>query len=222
MKFLSVAVTLLALTAPSTADIARDAAVCADDSASPDRVIAACSGVIGAPDVAIDIKFKAYVRRADAYFAGKGDYEHAVADASEAIKLKPESAPAHAIRGGMHLSYNEFPKAIVDFSEAIRLDPSDANFFGSRGYAYAQSGDSEKAIADYSELLRLRPADANAYYDRGGAYEKREDFDKARSDYEQAIRLQRDYAGEFPDSCFGMNDKGERGLKNWPACEPSE
>jgi tetratricopeptide (TPR) repeat protein len=91
--------------------------------------------------------------------------------------------------------------------------------YAQRAYAYTQIGDAEKAIADYSEVLTRQP-DANTHYDRGGAYEKKGDFDKARADYEQAIRLQRDYAGEFPDSCFGMNDKGERGLKNWPACEP--
>ncbi len=223
MKWFAVAIAaLLALTGPSSADVARDAAVCADESVSPDRTIDACSGVIADPAISPDIRFRAYSNRARAYFTGKGDYDRAVADASEAIKLKPGEAPARAMRGGMHLAYNEYQKAIADFDEALRLNPAEADFYGSRAYAYAQSGDTDKAIADYSELLRLRPTDANAFYDRGGAYEKKEAFDLARADYEQAIKLQRDYAGEFPDSCFGMTAQGERGLKNWPACEPSE
>ena len=213
---------LVSLAVPASADVARDAVTCADEKASVERVIDACSGVIADPAVAPDIRFKALTRRADAYFNGKGDYDHALADASEAVKLLPDNASGYALRGGLYLAYNEFQKAIADFGDAIRLSPNDVSAYAARANAYAQTGAVDKAIADYSEVLRLKPDDANAYYDRGGAYEKKEDYDHARADFEQAIRLQRDYAGEFPDTCFGMSAKGERGLKNWPACEATD
>jgi Flp pilus assembly protein TadD len=215
-------VALGALGAPSSADVARDATVCSDERASADRVISACSGVIADPAVAPMIKYVAFKRRADAYFSAKGDYDRAVADATEAIKLNAADPAVFAMRGGFHLAYNEFDKAIADFAEAIKLDPDDAAVLSGRAYAYVQLGKTDEAITDYSEVVRLKPDDANVRYDRGGAYEKKEAFDLARADYEAAIRLQRDYAGEFPDTCFGMNDKGERGLKNWPRCESSD
>lgn len=204
--------------APS-ADPARDAAVCADLSAATERRFDACSGLIADVTLAPDVRFEAFLRRAAVYFMEKGDYDRAIADTSEAIKLKPADARGHAARGNYRNAYNEYDKAIVDLSEAIRLAPDLVNAYAQRAYAYVQLGETDKAIADYSEVIARQPGDANTHYDRGGAYEKKGDYDNARADFEQAIRLQRDYAGEFPDTCFGTNASGERGLKNWPACE---
>lgn len=215
----SLVVVLAAAVSPLKADVARDATTCSDEKASLERVIDSCTGVIDSAEVQPAIKFAAYVRRAGALFEHKGELERAVADLGEALKLKPDDAGTLVMRGTLYLANNEFEKAIADFSEALKIAPDNADALGSRANAYVQTGEGDKAIADYSEVIRLKPADASAFYDRGGAFEKKEDFDKARADYEQAIKLQRDYAGEFPNTCFGMNDKGEPGLKNWPGCE---
>ncbi len=210
----------VAVPAPApSADPARDTVLCSDLEAALDRRFDACNGVIADPTLPIDVRFEAYLRRAAIYFMEKGDFDKAIADAGEAIKLKPDDARGHAARGGFETAYNQFEKAITDLSEAIRLAPDFVGGFAQRAYAYVQTGQTDKAIADYDEVLRLQPGDANTYYDRGGAFEKKGEFDKARADFEQAIKLQRDYAGEFPDTCFGTTEKGERGLKNWPACE---
>ena len=209
------------MAAPSGSDVARDATICSDEKASPERVIDACGGVIADQTVAPMIKYVAYKRRAEALFSAKGDYERAVADAGEAIKLNAADPAIFALRGSFYLAYNEFEKAVSDFGAAIALDPDNLPSLASRAYAYVQLGKTDAAIADYTEVIRLKPDDANAHYDRGGAYEKKEDFDHARADYEDAIKLQRDYAGEFPDNCFGMTAAGVRGLKNWPGCEAS-
>lgn len=218
-KVVAAALVFALAAGPVRADLARDAADCANDALSADRIIEACTTVVQSTEPSADVRFNAFARRAAAYFTAKGDYERAVADASEAIKLKPEFAAAYAVRGGFHLAFNEFEKAIADFDEAIKRDPSDAATLASRAYAYVQLGQDAKAVADYSEVIRLMPGDANAYYDRGGTYEKLKEFDKARADYEQAIKLQRDYAGEFPDTCFASTAGGERTLAKWPACE---
>jgi tetratricopeptide (TPR) repeat protein len=216
---LATALVLSALASAPSADPARDASLCADLSAATDRRFDACSGLIANATLPVEVRYEAYLRRAAVFFMEKGDYDRAIADAAEAIKLKPDDARAHAARGNYRNAYNEYDKAIVDLSEAIRLDPNLVNAYAQRAYAYVQLGDSDKAIADYTEVLTRQPGDANTHYDRGGAYEKKGDYDNARADFEQAIRLQRDYAGEFPDTCFGTNASGERGLKNWPACE---
>ncbi len=221
MKVFAVATALmLSVTAPaSSPDVARDAVLCGDLNATADRRFDACSTVIADATLAPDIRFEAYLRRAAIYFTEKSDFDRAIADAGEAIKLKPADPRGYAARGGFEAAYNTFDKAIADLSEAIRLEPGLVGAYAQRAYAYVQTGETDKAIADYTEVLTLQPGDANAYYDRGGAYEKKGDYDKARADFEQAIRLQRDYAGEFPDTCFGTSAGGERGLKNWPACE---
>jgi len=221
MKVLSLATALVlsALAPAPSADPARDAVLCADLSVETGRRFDACSGLVADATLPPEIRFEAFLRRAAINFMEKGDFGQAIADTSEAIKLKPEDARGHAARGNYRNAYNEFDKAVIDLSEAIRLQPDLVNAYAQRAYAYAQLGETDKAIADYSEVLTRQPGDANTHYDRGGAYEKKGDYDKARADFEQAIRLQRDYAGEFPDTCYGTSANGERGLKNWPACE---
>jgi tetratricopeptide (TPR) repeat protein len=216
---LATALVLSALAPAPSADPARDAVVCADLSVATDRRFDACSGLIADAALPLETRFEAHLRRAAIYFMEKGDFGQAIADTTEAIKLKPEDARGYAARGNYRNAYNEFDKAVVDLSDAIRLEPALVNAYAQRAYAYVQLGDTDKAIADYTEVLERQPGDANTHYDRGGAYEKKGDFDKARADFEQAIRLQRDFAAEFPDTCFGTTANGERGLKNWPACE---
>jgi tetratricopeptide (TPR) repeat protein len=217
--FLVLAVLLLAAPGSVGADLARDATACSDATASFERAIEACTGVIDEATVAAVIKYAALTRRAEAYFSGRGDFARAIDDASAAIALQPENPEGIILRANVYLAFNEFDKAIADFGAALERRPGDAQLLASRAYAYVQSGDSARAIADYDEVIRLRPDDASAIYDRGGAHEKTGEFERAQADYNQAIKLQRDYAGEFQESCFAPGDNGERVLANWPACE---
>ncbi|MEQ1866134.1 MAG: tetratricopeptide repeat protein [Micropepsaceae bacterium] len=209
-------------TAPARADVARDATLCSDAKSSAEVVIEACGGVIADASVGPEIKFAALERRAEAFFAGRGDYQNAVDDATAAIKLQPDNPDAYVLRAAVYLAFNEFDKAIADYGAALMRRPNDAVALAGRANAFVQSGDSARAIADYNEVIRLRPDDAGAIYDRGGAYEKTGDVERAQADYNLAIKLQRDYAGEFPDACFAADAKGERVLANWPACEGDE
>ena len=53
----------------------------------------------------------------------KGDYDTAVADFTEAIRLDPKDALSYFCRGKCYENKGEYDKAIADFTEAIRLDP---------------------------------------------------------------------------------------------------
>ena len=51
----------------------------------------------------------------------KGDYDQAIKDYSEAIKLKPGLADAWYNRGVAYYTEDNYDQAIKDFSEAIKL-----------------------------------------------------------------------------------------------------
>jgi tetratricopeptide (TPR) repeat protein len=53
----------------------------------------------------------------------KGEYDKAIEDYSEAIRINPEHATAYNNRGVAWSWKGEYDKAIVDCTEAIRLDP---------------------------------------------------------------------------------------------------
>ena len=100
----------------------------------------------------------------------KATYDKAIADYTDAIRLKPKWAEAYYNRGAAHADKDEPDKAIADYAESIRLDPQHAATYYGRGVAYGMKCDYDKAIADFTEAIRLNPKLAQAYYSRGWAY----------------------------------------------------
>src|ERR1700722_10271700 len=137
---------LLALAAPAAAD---DQTTCR---AGGDDGIAACSRLIFAnPSNA-----SAFFSRCFAY-NNKGDYDRAITDMNEAIRLDPENAVAFSNRGLAYAGRGDNDRAIADYNEAIRLDAKSAAAFANHGNAYRDKRDYDRAIADYSEAIRLDP-----------------------------------------------------------------
>ncbi len=132
--------------------------------------------------------------RGEIYLA-KHDYESAIADYNEAIRLDPKSAKAYNNRGNAYAAKGNNDRAIADYTEAIRLDPNKGGSavigggFNNRGFAYYAKGDYDRAIADYDEAIRLDPKFALAYNNRGNAYYAKGEYNRAIADYDGAIRL---------------------------------
>jgi tetratricopeptide (TPR) repeat protein len=119
----------------------------------------------------------------------KGEFDKAIADFTESIRLDPRQAEVYCGRAYAYHQTGEFDKAIVDYDEAVRLDPKQATTYYNRGLAYAKKGDHDKAIVDFTEVILLNPKDAEAYYNRGCTYYKMGDYDKAIADYTEAMRI---------------------------------
>jgi tetratricopeptide (TPR) repeat protein len=129
--------------------------------------------------------------------AEKGDYQTAIADYSEAIRLKPNFAEALVNRGLNYDELRQHDKAIADFSEVSRLKPYSATGFYVRGVAYYALKQYDKAVADFSEAIRLRPDNAEAHKNRADAYYHLGKWYKAIVGYNEAIRLKPDYAEAY-------------------------
>src|SRR5215813_5423771 len=121
------------------------------------------------------------------------DYDRAIADYSDAIRLIPTNAPAFFARGNAYASNGDPDRASSDFSEAICLDPQHADAFNNRGQEYANKREYDRAISDYNEAIRLYPAYANtqaaswAFNNRGNA--DKAEYDRVISGFNEAIRL---------------------------------
>ena len=118
-----------------------------------------------------------------------GEYDDAIADYNEAIRLDPSNADAHRGRGNAYYSKGEYDRAISDYNEAIRLNPADPHAHSWRGGAYRRKLDYDRAIADYSEAIRLNPSAGHAYTERAETYAQKGDYDRAITDYGEAIRI---------------------------------
>jgi tetratricopeptide (TPR) repeat protein len=156
-------------------------------------------------------------------FAVRGDWELAIADFTEAIKLDSNIMAAWTFRARAHSAsvsrmleieedfiaiaeYAEFiteeqkkgyNKAIADYTQAIKLDPTFAPAYRDRGVAYSYLGDYEKALADFNQALRLNPNDPATYRERGNVYGFQDDDTRALADYNRAINVNPNYASAY-------------------------
>jgi tetratricopeptide (TPR) repeat protein len=163
-----------------------------------------------------DLENAPYYRyRANAY-ANKGDYDRAIADYTEAIKLDPKDSLAYLYRGNLYLIKGDYDRTIADYTQAIRLDPNISLAYNNRGGAYANKGDYDRAIADFTQAIELNPNSGLAYYSRGSAYHNRGatysdkgDYDRAIADYTQAIRLNPNSSSAYHNRGIVYANKGD-------------
>ena len=130
-----------------------------------------------------------HFQRGLAYY-DKQQYDKAIADFTEAIRINPADASGYVGRGAAYLNKDELHRAIADFSEALKLSPGQAFAHLQRGIAYHRIGESDKALEDYSEAIKLTPKDPTPYVNRGILYyTKKGQYEAAINDFDKALQL---------------------------------
>jgi tetratricopeptide (TPR) repeat protein len=116
-----------------------------------------------------------------------GSHDIAIADLSEAIRLRPGYAPSVAARGVAYANRGNADAAFADYSEAIRLNPKDGIAWSNRAGINLRRGAVDAAISDASEALKIRATHIGALVHRAEAWRRKGDFVKARADIAAAI-----------------------------------
>src|SRR5262249_6175665 len=195
---LCVAAVFLAASGGAAAATAEDLEACYK--AQRDAAISACTAAITSKKHQGAELATAHVVRGNAYFS-KGDYDAAIRDYDEAIRLNPKNAVAFYNRGNVYNSAAQYDAAISNFDEAIRIRPDYANAFNNRCSAYNAKGEYDLAIRDCSQALQLDPKKANAFVGLGNAYNRKHDYDAAMKAYDEAIQLDADSVSAYLGRC---------------------
>jgi tetratricopeptide (TPR) repeat protein len=98
--------------------------------------------------------------------AQKRQWDKAIADYTEAIRLDSKSLDAHMRRGNLFLETGDFKRARDDYSEAIRIDPKVLPAYEQRAYAHSRLGEFDRCVADCDAAIRVYPKSATAYTHR--------------------------------------------------------
>ena len=125
------------------------------------------------------------------------DYDRAIADYSEAIRIEPSNAGALTNRGHAWYCKQQHDRAIADYSQAIAVDAKFHHAYSGRGSAWLAKGDFDRALADFTNAVALDPRFALYYANRAGAWYSKQDFDSALDDYNDAIHFDPHFAYAF-------------------------
>jgi tetratricopeptide (TPR) repeat protein len=145
---------------------------------------------------------EAFFERGDEFMENY-NFELAIADFTEAIKLAPDNAVFYMKRGHAYFSIKDFDRAINDYNTALRIYPNLVSALYGRGYAYAYKGEWELARADMENhhKIFIRVNFIHDIFGRG-AYDRRGEYDKIIADYSAMLNIQ-------PDDINVLNSRGE-------------
>lgn len=159
-----------------------------------DETISTCTKAVESGDLPDKRLAEAFTGRALAY-GTRNQYERAMADFDQALRLDPTLADAYFGRGTAHAHLGEFERAIGDFDKAIQFAPDYTLTYSSRGNSYARMGDYQRAIADFNEAIRINPNDSWALENRARSFFWMEQFSLAAEDF--SVTLSRNPAEPY-------------------------
>ena len=176
----------------------------------PEISISVCSAVIQSGrargrDLAV-----AHMERGIAYVALL-DYDRALQDFGEAIRVDATFAKAFANRGAVYGAKQDFDKAIDDFTRVLALEPRSAHAFADRASMHRLNGQHDEAIRDYSEAIRIHPAFGEAILNRGITLAGTSRCAEAIPDFTRAIELSEPGTGtgtRNPGTAIALVDRG--------------
>ena len=130
-------------------------------------------------------------------FANAGDWDRAILEYDEAIKLDPSLAEAYNHRGGAYFSKGDYARAIAEYTKAVRLNPKFSAAYNNLGNAHSAMRDYKRAEADYTRAIETSPNYVSALNNRGVArYRLKKDI-KALKDFDRAIKLDPGYVQAY-------------------------
>ena len=197
-----IAAGLLLCVATPEVRAADDARTCIRESG--DAAIDACSRAIKSSRLSGHALARLYLSRG-VERRSKQDYDLALADFAEAVKIDKKYADAFFNRCSIYNFKKEYDLAIAECSQAIKLGPSAdttvagenerlgkdraiSDYYTERGFAYFKKDDYIHATVDLDNAIRLNPDNGRALKTRGLAYEARGDS-RAQADLTAAKLL---------------------------------
>ena len=130
----------------------------------------------------------AYNNRAVAFWE-IGEYDRALADFAEAIRLAPDDASPAKHRGMMLQRMGNLPAAPAALDLAVRIAPEDPYIRRTRAHARLEEGDLAGAAEDFTRASEAEPEFARQYLDRAAVYERLGQPELAEQDRAAVSRL---------------------------------
>jgi tetratricopeptide (TPR) repeat protein len=192
----------------------------ASEGVTPQQKLESCTLLIESAGQSSQTRVAALNSRGNAHLSQR-NYDRAIDDYNEAIRLDPAFAIGFNNRGLAYQRKGQIDRAIEDYGEAIRLNPAYALAFANRATARQIKGRVDLAIEDSDKAIGLNRRLAAAFFARANAYRDKAqwDFDayladglyedRAIADYEEGLRLEPNNAAAWRNRGF-LNTRRQR------------
>jgi tetratricopeptide (TPR) repeat protein len=129
---------------------------------------------------------------------GQKNYQLAIQDYDQALKLRPNDTNSYYVNRGLLKSKSgDTNGAIADLTQAINSKQESVPkllIHSTRGTLYAKKNNYKAAIADFTIAIQGNPRDVTTTYLRANAYFSLKQYDRALQDLAVANQLEPDFA----------------------------
>jgi tetratricopeptide (TPR) repeat protein len=119
-----------------------------------ERRIGGCSVIIESPSATLAEKSQAFAMRALA-LSIRGQYEAAIRDYDEAIRISPDFAVALNNRAWAYFKWGRGPRGLGDIEKSLSLNPLSEHSWDTRAHIRQVLGQFAGAFADYERAVDL-------------------------------------------------------------------
>jgi len=147
-----------------------------------------CTEAISAGGLTTQLRALVYNARGQAN-CWRGEYDLALADQNEAIRLVPNFPDAYRDRASCYLGKNDPKAALANYDEAIRLSPGTPGYYRDRAWLLNWMGLHDRALADYDHVIAMRPRFNTAIDERAKTLFNLGRYGEAGPDFVRTIQL---------------------------------
>jgi tetratricopeptide (TPR) repeat protein len=126
-----------------------------------------------------------------------GNYEAAVKDLRQAIRLSPDWEDPHYVLALSLTELGKLAEAIEEFKQVVQLaikdEPKIVSYYNI-GNAYVDLGKYQEAIESYQQAIKLNSTLSKPHNNLGLAYAASNRLADALAEFQQAVKLKPDYA----------------------------
>jgi tetratricopeptide (TPR) repeat protein len=118
------------------------------------------------------------------------NWDAAINDFGEALKLKEDDATAHRFRAFAYMSKQDWNNALEDYTTVLKEKKNDVEALERRAFVEMQLKQYDKALADYSDAIKQQPKNVDALLGRSYIYEVTKKIEPGLSDVEAVLKIQ--------------------------------
>ncbi len=141
--------------------------------------------------------------------ADKGEFDRAIAEFREALRLEPDSASAHENLGLALASHQEPEEAVVHLRRSVQLDPGSGRAHYALANILLAAGQYEGAIDELRASLRVTPDSVEIHDGLGIVLASQGKLDEAVDEFRASLRLRPISAGAHNNLGMALASQGK-------------